>query len=249
MPKYDQGPSVKYDQGLRYDETDNQPTTTTNRSKKMNKIRRNWTRLPIGDRVASAQNVVACCTGNANVPPGTASFTALKTSTEAAAAAIELLTSLEAQVRVARADAAAKVDTMVGDLNTHGSFVEASTAGDIAKMLTTGYEVTGVADGPGTAAVMTQVRNLVLTAGDHDGEVDASWNSIPNTRLYQLQISTSTTPADETQWKDYGVPQSRSSLALTGLVSGTRVWVRVRSLGAGDTPPGAWSEYCHRMTP
>ena len=247
MPKYDQG--FTFDSGFRYDEPDDQPTTTTNRSKKMNKILRNWNKRPIGDRVAFAQNVVSCCTGNANVPAGTACLTALTASTAAAATALEHLTSLEAQVRIARADAAAKADTMSGDLNTVGSFVEASTAGDLAQLLTTGYEVAGAATGFAPAATMTQVHNLVLTAGDHDGEIDAAWNPIENTRLYQLQINTSTTPADETQWKDYGIPQSRSSLALTGLVSGTRVWVRVRSLGAGDKPPGAWSEYCHKMTP
>ena len=215
----------------------------------MNKILRNWNKRPIGDRVAFAQNVVSCCTGNANVPPGTACLTALTASTAAAAAALEHLNSLEAQLRIARADAAAKADIMSNDLNIVGSFVEASTAADIAQLLTTGYEVAGAPSGFAPAAAMTQIHNLVLTVGDHEGEIDAAWNPIENTRLYQLQINTSTNPTDETQWKDYGIPQSRSSLPLTGLVSGTRVWVRVRSLGAGDKPPGAWSEYCHRMTP
>ena len=235
MPFYDQGPTIRFDAGFTYDDTD--PPAPTRRNKQMNTIRRNWNSLTIADRIAFAGNVVDKCATNPVVPVPNAPYTALSASYTAAKASHEKVLDLEAQLKAARADRTEKVDLMVADVGTMGSHVEGATAGDIADILTTGYEISGMPTGPVAAsAAIPTVMNLVLTAGDHDGEIDATWAPVPGTRLYQTQ--TSTNPTDPTLWKEYGAPQSRSSLALMGLQSGVRIWVRVRSLGAGEKIPG-----------
>jgi len=246
MPFYDQGPTTRFDTGLHYD-TDS-PPAQTRRNKQMNTIRRNWNSLPIADRIDFGQNVIESYKTNAAVPAPNAPYTALVASGAAALAAHQKVLDLEAQLKAARADRTEKVDTHSNDLGAMASYVEGVTAGDSALILTTGFEVAGMPTGPvASAAAIPTVMNLVLTAGDHDGEVDATWDPVPGTRLYQMQ--TSTNPTDPTLWKEYGTPQSRSSLALMGLTSGQRIWVRVRSLGAGEKIPGAWSDPATKMVP
>ena len=246
MPFYDQATPIFFDTGQRYDETDSQPANPR-RQKQMNTIRRNWNSFNIIDRITFTGNVVECCQTNTAIPAPNPPYTALTASYNAAKAANDHVMDLENQLKAARADRTEKVDAMIADLAAMAGHVEGATGGNIALMLTTGFEVTGVTAPPPATAPIAPVMNLVLTAGDHDGEVDATWAPVVGTRLYQTQ--TTTNPTDPALWHDYGVPQSRSSLVLMGLASGVRIWVRVRSLGAGDKIPGAWSDPSTKMVP
>ena len=243
MPKYDSDPPIFFDDGWRYD-MDEAPAR---RQKEMNSIRRNWSTYSVANRIAFFGNVLEQCTNNPAVPTPNAPFTALSASQPAAKAAHEKVLDLEAQLKAARRDCAAKVDAMCGDGAVLASHVEGATAADAALMLTTGYELTGAPPAPGASAPVTQVMGLVLSAGDRDGEIDALWDPVPNTRVYQVQ--TTTKVDDPTTWKDYGAPVTRSSLALMDLPSGQRIWVRVRAIGPSGKIPGAYSEPSHKMCP
>ena len=231
---------------LHSDATPAKDRAISSQLKRMNKVRRNWASQSNADLIASAKIIVENNAANADIPAPNAPYTAVTISYPAFVAQNDRVLDLETQLKAARDARDAGKETLVGDLCTYASHGEAATSADLAKLHAAGFEIAG-AQGFKPAAQAAQALNLVLTIGDNDGELDAHWDAVPNARLYQLQ--TSANPTDATLWKDYGVPQSRSSIVLSGLQSGVKIWVRVRSLGAGEHPAGPWSDPAVRSVP
>lgn len=102
------------------------------------------------------------------------------------------------------------------------------------KVLGVGFGVRGA--GAPTAAP-DKVTNLSLTTGDNNGEVDAHWDRTDHVRSYEVQ--TSPDPFTDASWQTANTV-TKSKTVLTGLKSGTKIWVRVRAIGAGGR--GAWSD-------
>ncbi len=90
-----------------------------------------------------------------------------------------------------------------------------------------------------------QVLTLVLTAGDNDGTLDASWDPVRGANSYEIQ--TSPEPVTGTSWA-YKMTAGKSSATLSGLTTGTRTWVRVRAIGAEDAT-GPWSDPVVKTVP
>jgi hypothetical protein len=100
-------------------------------------------------------------------------------------------------------------------------------------VLSVGFSTRGAAVG---IASLSKVANLSLTTGDNKGEVDAHWNRVAGANSYEVQWSPD--PFTDASWKNCtGVTKSKT--ALTGMTSGSKIWVRVRAIGASG--PGAWS--------
>ena len=92
---------------------------------------------------------------------------------------------------------------------------------------------------------MPKVEGLTATQGDTPGEIDAHWNPVRRgLGSYTVQITTD--PAGLTGWTVYG-PASKNKSAITGLVSGTRYWIRVCANGAAG--PGHWSDPTTKTAP
>ena len=86
---------------------------------------------------------------------------------------------------------------------------------------------------------------ITATQGDNPGMLDIQWNTIKRgASSYTIQISTD--PAGLTGWTMYGTSQ-KSRAELTGLVSGTRYWIRVCANGAAG--PGPWSDPTTKTAP
>lgn len=94
----------------------------------------------------------------------------------------------------------------------------------------------------GPVGNMPQVKNLNLSAGDMEGELDAHWDSIKGAKSYNLQWS-SDTPDN---WKPYSTV-TKSNASLSGFGSGIKIWVRVAAIGAAGQGP--WSDPAFRFTP
>lgn len=212
----------------------------------MNKVRRNWSRLSLPRILADSKNVVDSNKTNADIPAPNAAHTALTAAHDDLEQEYNKLLDAEQLAKTIRDRVHAKQDTLIGAMGTFASYAEALTEGDLAKLHAAGFQVAG-ASGMSAAAAAVQTMNLVLTMGDNDGELDASWDPVANARVYE--IKTSTNPLDATLWKPYGVPQTRSSAAITGLPSGQRIWVRVRAIGTSETVPGPWSDPAVRTVP
>jgi len=89
------------------------------------------------------------------------------------------------------------------------------------------------------------VLNLVLTAGDNDGTLDAAWDPLHGAGSYEVQISVD--PVSSTSWA-FKTVANKSSVTLDGLTSGAKIWVRVRGVGAGNNK-GPWSDPAVKTVP
>ena len=205
----------------------------------MAKIRRNWNKLNLAQRLSRGKDVAEGLAANANVPTPNDPYTEFLAAYTEAAASDDAVKASELRLRADQCERAAKVDRMVQKLQTLASYVEAVCNFDAAKLASTRFELldANVSNAP---KAVTEAMNLVLTAGDHEGEVDASWTPVPGARAYETQIAH--TPMDPAAWKPYQFAQTRASLILTGQPSGQRIWVRVRALAAGHQLPGPWSD-------
>jgi hypothetical protein len=92
---------------------------------------------------------------------------------------------------------------------------------------------------------LTQVLNLVVTAGDNEGTLDAGWDPTRGAGSYEVQKSAE--PVTGTSWS-YATVSNKSSVTLEGLTSGNKVWVRVRAVGAANAK-GPWSDPAVKTVP
>lgn len=123
-----------------------------------------------------------------------------------------------------------------------GAALEAETRGDPVLLSLTGYALAG-GNSPATTPP-GMVDNLRLTAGDLDGALDGAFDPEELANIYEVQITT-TDPVNG-PWTTVLNPTA-STFQLTGLTSGTRVWVRVRAHGAKG--PGPWSDPATKIVP
>ena len=92
---------------------------------------------------------------------------------------------------------------------------------------------------------MPQVGNLVVTAGDFEGTLDASWDFIRGAGSYEVQ--TSVDPVSGTTWA-FKTISNKSSCTMNGFTTGNRIWTRVRAIGA-DNAAGPWSDPAVKTVP
>ena len=92
---------------------------------------------------------------------------------------------------------------------------------------------------------MPKIGGLVATQGDGDGMIDLHWNAVKR-GLNSYVVERTTDPAGQTGWGNAEVV-TKSSLTLSGLVSGTRYWFRARAIGTAG--PGPWSDAATKVAP
>ena len=115
--------------------------------------------------------------------------------------------------------------------------IDIASGGDQDIILSTGWQV---ADSSSTTLPAPgKVMNLHASVGDEPGHVDLAWNGQSDATSYADEIwqGDDVTAAN---WA-YGAPLKgkKSKAEITGLVSGSRYWFRVR---AANTEDGPWSE-------
>jgi len=87
-------------------------------------------------------------------------------------------------------------------------------------------------------------QNVVVFAGDNEGSVTVKWEPVRGAMSYQLEHTTD--PNVPSSWVNH-TNTTRSEALYTGLASGTRMWFRVRGLGAAGE--GAWSDPSVKTVP
>lgn len=236
-PRYDQ-PGLNYDDGWRYD-----AAVTPERKQRMIKPKLELTRQGDNDLLASATAVRNAMTTNAaEFPNSAATVTALgnaiTTYTASLQAAADGRVAQQALVDTKDADRVTVEDA----LRMLAGQVNEVAAGDINVIHDAGMQGSNEA----SPVTMTQVLNLRLAPSDHEGELLAQWDTVRRARFYQVQVCTDTaTPP--TNWTEKTTStKARASLNDT-LVSGQKVWVRVRAVGANNE--GAWSDPATKIVP
>ena len=123
-----------------------------------------------------------------------------------------------------------------------GHYVENVSEGEEDIILTANVPVKA----PPGSVFMSQVQDLRLTASDEVGEVFADWKRVPGAKNYRVQVSTDTSSPPSNWTEKLTTPKSKCSLNHD-LVSGTKVWVRVKAQGPNDDGP--WSDPAWKTVP
>lgn len=189
-----------------------------------------------------ASAIVTAMTGNANFTtpnPALAALTTLKTTAQTK---INTYNSALIAAQTAMTDRDAAVEALCAGLTQEAAYVENISGGDALKIESAGMGVRAPSTPVGQ---MTQVLNLVLTAGDFEGTLDAGWD--PNYGASGYELQTSADPVTGASWVTK-MMATKSSATLGPLTTGNRVWVRARAIGAGNVP-GPWSDPAVKTVP
>ena len=148
------------------------------------------------------------------------------------------LDTLEAQVATASNSRRMFYDVTVEvTLAALASYVESTSLGDPAKIVSSGFERAGTGGG-GAPVTLGQVANLHASLGDNAGEVDLQWNPMPGRSNYEIWRHTD--PNNAAGWT-YVCGCTPSQLTVKSLPSGTKLWFRLRALG-GHESTGPYSD-------
>ena len=188
-----------------------------------------------------ATRIVTMMTGNANFPtpnPTLASITTQKNTTNTSITTQETTKATAEAATITRDSNVASLKALLSQLAT---YVENASGGDAAKIESAGMSVR--ADSTAPVGPMPQVLDLVLSAGDFDGTLDAMWHPVRGAKSYEVQVS----PDPPGTWAQK-MASGKSSATIEGLTSGAKLWVRVRAVGA-DNKPGPWSDPAVKVVP
>jgi hypothetical protein len=237
MAYYDD-PVARYDAGLRYDDS---PAPQPKGTKKMAKVKLGLDRMSPQEVTDLATRIVTMMTGNANFTtpnPTLASITTQKTTTSTSITAQETAKATAEAATITRDTNLAALKAALSQL---AAYVENASGGDAAKIESAGMSVR--ADSTVPVGPMGQVLDLVLSAGDFEGTLDAMWQPVRGAKSYEIQVS----PDPPSTWTQK-MASGKSSATVPGLASATKLWVRVRAVGASNQA-GPWSDPATKVVP
>ena len=226
MADYYDTPGLAYDTpGLFYD--DATPGNVTHHTMKKAKVV-----FPRSDAetVASVtESIVAAMTGNANFATPAPTLASVSTKAAAVRAKKLAITGLESDLSTARTD----LKTLIVDLKTDvymlRDYVQDQADGDESKIHSAGMQIVGERQPVGP---MPAVQNLKVMISDMSGTLDAEWQTVAGSLVYLIETALN----PEGTWTQ-ATACSRSRCTITGLVPGTKYWVRVRAVGAAGLGP------------
>jgi len=200
----------------------------------MSTVKLGLAELTIEEKIQLVANLDKALTDNANFTTPNPTLVSLK----AAAEDLEKKTASAAEIRkqsqiatLAQDDAEDELDAQ---LTTLGSYVETTSGGDEAKILSAGLAVKTAATPAGPLSAPGPVS---ATTGDDAGEADLLWPRLAGAKSFVIQYATDPNAADG-DWK-FATTSTKSSATVTGLIPGTRYWFRIAATGtAGQSP---WS--------
>jgi hypothetical protein len=207
----------------------------------MAKVKLDLRNKTVPQKVQFIRQVVDKMTGNGTFPspdPAMAALTAIADKLESDFNAREASDKATQQFTTVLNATEAEADRL---LTAEGAHVESVSKGDEAKIRSTGMDVRGDAQPAGD---LPAPGNFAVTAGDHDGTLDDTWDRVVGAKSYIIQISPDPiTPASFV----YCGTSTKSSYTATGLESGKKYWQRVAAVGtAGQSP---WSDPAVKIAP
>ena len=208
----------------------------------MPKTKLNFRNLAVSAKIAKAKQIVTALTGNPNFPspnPPLADITAVITQTETKSSERDAAQQL-AKTKTTELNACEEeLDGLMSQIAGH---VDSVAGNDEAKILSAGFDTRAAATA--TSQPPPPPSSLDTTIGDHDGELDASWDTVAGAKSYVVEISED--PPTPTGWKHAGV-STKSKFTIEGLQSGKRYWIRVAAINtAGQS---GWSDPATKIAP
>ena len=208
----------------------------------MSKIKLNFSRLSLTDKIAKARQIVTALTGHATLKtpsPTLATVTAAIDDLEAANTAT-LAARQEAKARTT--DQQNKEDILTRLMTQLAAYVESAAGDDEMLIQSVGMDVR--ATGSPISDITAPPANLAASAGDRDGEIDLSWDTLAGARSYLIEKSAD--PPTATGWS-HAAASTRSRTTIEGLTSGARYWFRVAAINQHG--PSGWSDPAMKIAP
>ncbi len=207
----------------------------------MAKVKLNFRRLSVPEKVSKARQILAALTGNAKftnpVPPLATlgagvdalddAYTSAQANRQAWSGAVD--------VQTAKADA---LDQLISQC---ASYVESVAGLDDSVIASAGMDPKAPA---GSSTLPEAPSGLDATIGDHEGELDLSWDPVTNAMSYLVQKSLD--PNNAAGWTQ-AVTSTKSTTTIDGLTSGTRYWFRVAAVAA--LGQSGWSDPATKIAP
>jgi hypothetical protein len=237
MPNWDE-PGVRYDDRRTYDEVLNQEKKITTMFDIVLDVRG----LTGPELIQRAKNIAAGVTSEAVFALLAADVTALNTMITSAEALQAAKATREAAYRNAVAACDDSDDEIAAALKVIGSKV-GTTATTEAQITAAKLRVKGK---PAPKPVPGQVSNVVLSFGDEEGELDASWDGVDAADWYQSRWTADDPSSPTAKWHMLSTVK-KSSLNLSALPSGQKVWFQVQAANARGQGP--WSDPACKRVP
>ena len=200
----------------------------------MSTVKLGLAELTIEEKIQLAANIDKALTGNANFPTPNPTLASLKTAASALGTKAAFAADIRKQSQIATLAQDTAEDALDAALTTLGSYVETTSGGDEAKILSAGMAVKAAAT---AAGLLPAPGPVAATTGDGAGEVDLVWPRLTGAKSFVIQHAADPAAPDG-DWK-FATTSTKSSATVTGLVGGTRYWFRVAATGSAGQSP--WS--------
>jgi hypothetical protein len=194
------------------------------------KVSLGFARLPDGALVSKAEFINTQMTGNATYPTPSPSLSSLSSATGDFEVA---LFAAEGGGKQKTAAKNAARSALLAVMRSLALYVEQKAAGDLAKLLSSGYDAQKQRE---PAGVLPAPLNVTLKQGTLSGTLNLRAQPVQNAGSYEVQRTTN--PAQESAWQDVGA-LTAARMTLEGLTPGTVYTARIRAVGAKG--PGAWA--------
>lgn len=207
----------------------------------MAKVKLDLRSLSIPEKVAKIRQIITALTNNPDFPtpqPSLASLTALADEMEAS----------YTDAQASRQATTAKINIMheketAGEQGVRrvASYIESVAGNDESKILSAGISLRSAAS---PLPAPSAPSGLSVSEGDHEGELDLSHDPVKGAKSNEYQQSPD--PPTATSWVHAAI-SVKSSVTISGLVSGTRYWFRVRAITSAG--PSGWSDPATKIAP
>ena len=190
--------------------------------------------LSIEEKLQLTNNIVSGLTGNAVFTTPNPTLATLQATAASLTTAVTKVADIRKQSEIATIEQDDAEDLLDSALTQLGSYVENTSGGDEAKILSTGMGVKAAAAAIG---ILPAPGPVAANTGDAPNEVDLSWPRLTGSKSFVIQYATDPNAPDG-DWK-FGTTSTRSSCTIGNLAPGTRFWFRVAAVGSAGQSP--WS--------
>ena len=237
MANYDEAVPVLYDSGVCYDES----APPGPERIKMSRVKLELRDLDPDGVTGKADAIKTAMTGNANFPTPNPPLATVGTDNTTAKDKIAAQKNAQKAAKDATVARDLALLALKQDLTSLAAYVQNASGGDRQKILSAGMDV--YSEWTPLVALDRPVI-LSIAVGKNPGELRLRWTPIDRAKSYQLQVCVD--PINDAGWKD-APPTSDRKATLTGLTSGTKVWVQVRPIAKDNQGP--WSEPVNIIVP
>ena len=207
----------------------------------MARVKLNFKRLSVPEKISKARQILSALTGNATFPNPVPPLATMGAGVDALD---DAYTSAQANKQAWHGAVdvqTAKEDALDQLITQCASYVESVAGLDDSVIASAGMDPRPPV---GSSTLPEAPSGLDVTIGDHEGELDLSWNPVTNAMSYLVQKSLD--PNNAAGWTQAGT-STKSTTTIDGLTSGTRYWFRVAAVAA--LGQSGWSDPATKIAP